>query len=53
MKKWSVIAKLGEVLTDDLLSESTNAIQTSEEIYQTFDLPSAPPCPARSNVAIT
>ncbi|GAB1286803.1 Protein PAT1 homolog 2 [Apodemus speciosus] len=31
---------------------STHAIQTSAEIYQSLDLPSAPPCTARSNIAI-
>lgn len=46
-----MIVELGEILTD-LLAGSTHAIQTSGEIYQSFDLPSAPPCTARSNVAI-
>lgn len=46
------MGELGEIRAH-LLAGSTHAIQTSGEIYQSLDLPSAPPCTARSNVAIT
>lgn len=51
MRRWSD-SRVRGILTD-LLAGSTHAIQTAGEIHQSCDLPSAPPCTARSNVAVT